>query len=625
MSKYALLDSINSSEDVRKLSFSQLEILANEVRQYLIEVVSNNGGHLAPNLGVVELTIALHKVFNTPDDSIVFDVGHQSYVHKILTGRREELKSIRTFGGISGFTNPNESIHDAFIAGHASTSISVALGLAKANSLKNEKDKNVIAFIGDGALTGGLAYEALNNAGRSKEKVIVILNDNDMSISKNVGAMAKYLANIRTAEGYNDLKHNTEKFLNKIPGVGKGIVKGIRKSKSILKDMLLSNTFFEDMGFVYLGPVNGHDIKTLIPILEDAKKMNKPVVIHAVTTKGKGYMPAEESPDRFHGISSFTINTGEQKNIAEDNFSREFGKILCDLAEKDDKICAITAAMKTGTGLDTFAEKFKKRFFDVGIAEGFGATFAGGLAKNGTKPDFAVYSSFLQRAYDNIIHDICILKLPVVIAVDRAGIVGEDGETHQGIFDVSFLNAIPNLKIYAPSTYKELEWQMNQALYVDKCPVAIRYPRGKEITLQEEFIPTQEDYTYIPNGNDKKYLFITYGRLYENVIKASLQLKAKGIDVDILKINKIKPLNYKITEIISEYKHSLFIEEGLVNGGVGNYISMFLFNNNIKNDYKILGISDMFVKHGKTSEIFSQLKFDTEGILDTFYNEVMEK
>lgn len=625
MGKYVLLDSINNSEDVRKLSFSQLEILANEVRQYLIEVVSNNGGHLAPNLGVVELTIALHKVFNTPYDSIVFDVGHQSYVHKILTGRREKLKSIRKFGGISGFTNPNESEHDAFIAGHASTSISVALGLAKANSLKGEKDKNVIAVIGDGALTGGLAYEALNNAGRSKEKLTVILNDNDMSISKNVGAMAKYLASIRAAEGYNDFKHNTERVLQKIPAVGDGLVKGLRKSKNLLKDLMLNNIFFEDMGFIYLGPVNGHDIKTLIPLLEDTKKLDKPVIIHAVTTKGKGYVPAETRPDTFHGISSFIINTGKQKGSDNGCFSDEFGKILCSFAEKDEKICAVTAAMKTGTGLDDFALKYKERFFDVGIAEGHGATFSAGLAKNGMKPVFAVYSTFLQRAYDNIIHDICILKLPVVLAVDRAGIVGEDGETHQGIFDVSFLNTIPNIKIYSPSTYNELRWHLEQALYKDNCPVAVRYPRGREITLCSEFLPTKNDFTYIENGKDKKYLFITYGRIYENVVKAVLELKDKGINVDVLKINKLKPLNYKITEIISKYKHSLFIEEGLVSGGIGNYISMLLLNNNFKNDYKILGISDMFVKHGKTSELFSQLKLDVTGILDTFYNEVFEK
>lgn len=625
MGKYVLLDTINSSEDVRKLSFSQLEILANEVRQYLIEVVSNNGGHLAPNLGVVELTIALHKVFNTPYDSIVFDVGHQSYVHKILTGRREKLKSIRKFGGISGFTNPNESEHDAFIAGHASTSISVALGLAKANSLKGEKDKNVIAVIGDGALTGGLAYEALNNAGRSKEKLTVILNDNDMSISKNVGAMAKYLASIRAAEGYNDFKHNTERVLQKIPAVGDGLVKGLRKSKNLLKDLMLNNIFFEDMGFIYLGPVNGHDIKTLIPLLEDTKKLDKPVIIHAVTTKGKGYVPAETRPDTFHGISSFSINTGKQKGSDNGCFSDEFGKILCNFAEKDEKICAVTAAMKTGTGLDDFALKYKERFFDVGIAEGHGATFSAGLAKNGMKPVFAVYSTFLQRAYDNIIHDICILKLPVVLAVDRAGIVGEDGETHQGIFDVSFLNTIPNIKIYSPSTYNELRWHLEQALYKDNCPVAVRYPRGREITLCSEFLPTKNDFTYIENVEDKKYLFITYGRIYENVVKAVLELKDKGISVDVLKINKLKPLNYKITEIISKYKHSLFIEEGLVSGGIGNYISMLLLNNNFKNDYKILGISDMFVKHGKTSELFSQLKLDVTGILDTFYNEVFEK
>lgn len=625
MGKYVLLDTINSSEDVRKLSFSQLEILASEVRQYLIEVVSNNGGHLAPNLGVVELTIALHKVFNTPYDSIVFDVSHQSYVHKILTGRRQKLKSIRTFGGISGFTNPNESVHDAFIAGHASTSISVALGLAKANSLKGEKDRTVVAVIGDGALTGGLAFEALNNAGRSKEKLIVVLNDNEMSISKNVGAMAKYLASIRTEEGYNDFKNHTESVLEKIPVVGNSIVRGLRKSKTALKDLMLNNVFFEDLGFVYLGPVNGHDIKTLTHLLENAKNLNKPVIIHAVTTKGKGYIPAETRPDTFHGISSFSINTGKQKNESNGNFSSEFGKIICNFAEKDKRICAITAAMKTGTGLDDFSQKYKDRFFDVGIAEEHGATFAAGLAKNGMKPVFAVYSTFLQRAYDNIIHDICILKLPVVLAVDRAGLVGEDGETHQGIFDVSFLNSIPNMKIYSPATYEELNWHMTKALNTDNCPVAVRYPRGAEITVPDKYLPTNDDFTYIQNSHEKKYLFVTYGRVYENVVNAIFELKKQNIDVSVLKINKLKPLNYRITDIIGKYKHSLFIEESLVSGGIGNYISMFLLNNNFKNDYKILGISDMFVKHGKTSELFAQLKLDTTGILDTFYNEVMEK
>ncbi|HOJ36156.1 MAG TPA: 1-deoxy-D-xylulose-5-phosphate synthase, partial [Clostridiales bacterium] len=454
MEEFKLLKNISGPADVKKLKKEELPQLADEIRQVLINTVSKNGGHLASNLGVVELSIALHRVFCSPYDKIVWDVGHQCYVHKLLTGRFDRFDTIRTEGGLSGFCRPDESEHDTFYSGHSSTSISAAYGIAAANKLKGNKNYT-IAVIGDGSFTGGLVYEALNNAGRSKTRLIVILNDNDMSISRNVGALARYFAAIKARPGYFRLKAKTEQLINKIPFVGKKLSITLFRIKTYIKNMIYKSTIFEDFGFRYMGPINGHNINQLIDALEGAKAANHPVVLHINTVKGKGYDHAEKSPEVFHGISQFDINTGEPLS-AGTNFSAEFGRFLIDVAEKDRRICAITAAMSVGTGLDGFAARFPDRFFDVGIAEAHAVTFASGLAKAGMVPVFAVYSSFLQRAYDQLIHDGALQRQKMIIAVDRAGFVGEDGETHQGIFDVAFLNSIPNVTVYSPSTYAEM-------------------------------------------------------------------------------------------------------------------------------------------------------------------------
>ena len=457
--EYKLLSDIKTPSDVRKLSYEQLETLAKEIRYKLIETVSSNGGHLAPNLGVVELTIAMHKVFSSPEDQFVFDVGHQCYTHKLLTGRFESFDSLRKKDGISGFCRPGESEHDIFYSGHSGTSVSSGLGLAAAKSIFGEKS-HVISVIGDGSFTGGMVYEALNNGGRTNVRHIIILNDNKMSISENVGAFAKYLAVIRSKPQYYSFKAGTEKALSHIP-MGKTIAKRLYDLKTDIKNKLYAqSTFFEDLGYRYMGPVDCHNIENLCDALEAAKSVNVPVVLHVLTVKGKGYEYAEKHPSLFHGISNFDIETGEPKSSGE-SFSDKFGECLCKKAEADDSICAITAAMGIGTGLKCFSEEYPDRFFDVGIAEEHAVTFASGLSKNGMKPVYAVYSTFFQRCYDQLIHDISLQKLKVLFAVDRAGFVGEDGETHHGIFDVSFLGTIPDIKVYSPCCYRSLEADIN--------------------------------------------------------------------------------------------------------------------------------------------------------------------
>ena len=450
MENFKFLGNINSPADLKKLNINELEVLATEIRQFMVKTVSQNGGHLSSNLGVVELSIAMHKIFDSPNDKIVWDVGHQIYTHKILTGRIKEFNTLRTENGISGFCAPNESEHDIFYSGHSSTSISAALGIAEANKKLGKKDYT-IAVIGDGALTGGMAYEALNNAGRSGTRLIVILNDNEMSISENVGSMARYLAVIRSKPEYFKLKAKTERTLNRIPIVGKPVKKFIYRLKSDIKSSMYESTFFEELGFKYMGPIDGHNLDNLCEALDSAKLVGAPVVLHISTTKGKGYEFAEKNPSVYHGISKFDVETGEYAEGIT-NFSNEFGKKLCELAEKDEKICAITAAMSLGTGLKDFSQKYSDRFYDVGIAEQHAITFASGLAKGGMTPVFAVYSTFLQRAYDQLVHDGTLQKQKVIIGVDRAGFVGEDGVTHQGVLDVAFLNSIPDITIYSPFT-----------------------------------------------------------------------------------------------------------------------------------------------------------------------------
>lgn len=473
-----ILDKINEPKDLKKLNYNEKEKLATEIRQELISVVSKNGGHLASNLGVVELTIALHSVFNAPEDKIIWDVGHQSYVHKILTGRKAKMNTLRKLDGIAGFPKINESSYDAFNTGHSSTSISVGTGMARARDILNKRYK-VISVIGDGSLTGGMALEALNDAGASKTNLIVVLNDNEMSISKNVGGVPMFLSKLRTRKFYTRANSRIKRYILKVPVIGERIVDIIQRTKKTIKQVFIPNMFFEDIGFTYLGPVEGHNIEKLESILNIAKDVKGPVLVHIITKKGKGYKFAEDNPDKFHGISAFNPETGEKLNTSKKDYSKVFGDKLIELAEKDEKIVAVTAAMKDGTGLKEFAKKFPNRFFDVGIAEQHAVGLVAGMAKAGLKPVLPLYSSFLQRGYDQLLHDIALQNIPVTICLDRAGIVGNDGETHHGLFDMSFSSAIPNLTIMAPKDFKELEEMFEFAINYNG-PVIIRYPRGGE-------------------------------------------------------------------------------------------------------------------------------------------------
>ena len=610
MENFKFLGNINSPADLKKLNIVELETLASEIRSFMINSVSENGGHLSSNLGAVELSIALHKIFNSPKDKIIWDVGHQIYTHKILTGRMAEFNTLRTENGISGFCAPNESEHDIFYSGHSSTSISAALGIAEANKKLNKKDYT-IAVIGDGALTGGMVYEALNNAGRSGTRLIVILNDNEMSISENVGSMARYLAVIRSKPQYFKLKAKTEKTLNHIPFVGKPISSLISKLKSDIKSSMYESTFFEDLGFKYMGPIDGHNLENLCEALDSAKLVNAPVVLHISTIKGKGYKFAEKNPSVYHGISKFDVETGEYAEGSA-NFSNEFGKKLCELADNDTKICAITAAMSLGTGLKEFAQKFSDRFYDVGIAEQHAVTFASGLAKGGMTPVFAVYSTFLQRSYDQLVHDGTLQKQKVIIGLDRAGFVGEDGVTHQGVLDVSFLNSIPDVTVYSPFTYKRLGFDLENATKNAENLTVIRYPRGSEPALPVNFESSKNDFDYIENG--KEIILVTYGRISAEVLKAVNGLKEKGILASILILNKIKPIEKFAVKLASTYKNVLFIEESVKSGSVGQSFSDLLFEQNFKNNFKHIAIDDEFVAHASISSLIKKYSLDSESI-----------
>ncbi|MGN0632679.1 MAG: 1-deoxy-D-xylulose-5-phosphate synthase [Oscillospiraceae bacterium] len=551
--------------DLKKLSYVDCDRLAEQLRKILISTVSKNGGHLASNLGTVELTIALHRVFSSPDDKFVWDVGHQAYTHKLLTGRAKNFSTIRTENGLSGFLRPDESEHDAFISGHSSTSVSAALGIATAMKLKGDEHFTV-AVLGDGAFTGGEVYEGLNNAGKSNTNLVIVINYNEMSISKNVGAAAKYLSTLRTKESYHKTKSAVETVLDHTPIVGKPAKKVIRYSKNAVKDLLLHSTMFEDLGFEFVGPIDGHNIEELEDGLKAAKALHKPTIVMVDTVKGHGYPPAEANPGEFHGVGSFEIATGNPDVVPADSFSTVFGKKLRDLAYEHKNICAITAAMKYGTGLQYFQKAFPDRFFDVGIAEQHAVTFSAGLASNGMIPVFAVYSSFLQRSYDQLIHDLAIMKTHVVIGVDRAGVVGEDGETHQGIFDVPFLTTVPGVKIYSPSDYSELKLCIEKAVLEDDGVCAVRYPRGSDKSQCKSGSPSS-DYEYVNNGS--KVLAVTYGRLYNNLLKAHDEVCAEGYDFDMLKLIEIFPISDKITEIISSYDKVFFFEECYHYGSIG--------------------------------------------------------
>ncbi len=612
-----LLNSVNFPSDLQKFTMEELNSLCGEIRNQIISTVSNNGGHLASNLGVVELTVALHRVFGTEQDKIVWDVGHQSYTHKILTGRKDHISTIRTQGGLSGYPNRFESEYDPFTSGHSSTSISSALGLANAKELQGDPG-HVIAVIGDGALTGGLAYEGLNNAGRYKKNFIVILNDNKMSISRNVGSMARYLAHIRTNPGYFKVKGNVENALDHVPLLGKPVHQVITKSKVALKQVLYNSTIFEDMGFYYYGPFDGHNLSKLIHVLENIKNIEHPILLHVITRKGKGYPFAEQNPGAFHGISSFNVDTGETVSSGE-SFSSMFGKDICLLAAKDERICAITAAMEIGTGLTPFAKQFPQRIFDTGIAEEHAITFAGGLATGGLLPVCAIYSSFLQRSYDHIIHDAALQRVKMILAIDRAGIVGEDGETHQGIFDVAFLNTIPGVTIYSPAYYDELYLSLKQAVYDDNGVCAIRYPRGRQLFRPFDYKSSCKAYdTY---GDEcAEIVIVTYGRLFSFACKAIAALIDSGIPVRILKLNRIKPVDRDAVSYALNAKKVFFFEEGVEQGGVGEHFCCLMNSEGFQGRYYLRGIKS-FVPHATMLQSLNELELNDRGMIKLIVTE----
>lgn len=607
--EFKILSKVSSPEDIKRLSFSDLDILAEEIRYKLIETVSLNGGHLAPNLGVVELTVAMHRTFNSPEDKFVFDVGHQCYTHKLLTGRYETFHTLRTKGGISGFTRPGESEHDVFFSGHSGTSVSAGLGLAEANFIKGNYSY-VVTVIGDGSFTGGMVYEALNNGGKSEARQIIILNDNKMSISENVGSFAKYLAVMRSRPEYYSFKENTERFLNKFP-YGDKIADKIYNIKTDLKNRIYKqSTFFEDLGYRYMGPIDGHNIENLCDALQSAKAINGPVVLHVITVKGKGYEHAEKFPSQFHGISKFDKETGEPISSS-DSFSGKFGEYLCDGAKNDNEICAITAAMGIGTGLEQFSRTHPERFFDVGIAEEHAVTFCSGLAKNGLKPVYAVYSTFLQRCYDQLVHDISLQKLKVIFAVDRVGFVGEDGETHQGLFDVPFLNTIPDIKIYSPCCYKSMAADLSSALYADKYSVAVRYPRGAENSNVAKLKFNEIGFAYYGEKEAEK-LIVTYGRITSEAIDAVDSME----NTALISLNQIKPIPENAFEIIQSKKKVFFFEEGLKSGGIGEKLGSMLIENGFSGRYRIIAVEDEFVKQASIKELLSEYKLDKDSMIE---------
>lgn len=603
------LENVNSPKDIKKLNIDELDALCDEIRELMIETVSKNGGHLASNLGAVELTVAMHKVFNSPSDQFVFDVGHQCYTHKILTGRKDSFSTLRTEGGISGFTRPCESNHDIFSSGHSSTSISAAIGLAKAKTLNGDKGK-VIAVIGDGALTGGLAYEALNNAGNEHNNLIVILNDNNMSISDNVGSMAKNLNHIRISPKYFTFKSKIQHALSRVPKIGAQVQRLITITNTKIRKILYHSTMFEDLGFRYYGPIDGHDLESLIDVLTVAKAHNNSVLIHVNTLKGKGYEFAEKNPSKFHGIGKFDIETGEPLSSGE-NYSSVFGNYLCELAKKDRRICAITAAMSTGTGLVDFSYKYPERFFDVGIAEEHAVTFSSGLAKNGMIPFFAVYSTFLQRSYDQLVHDVAMQDLKVIFGIDRAGFVGEDGESHQGVFDTAYLMSVPNLSVLAPSSFDELREMMYQAAYRENHAVAIRYPRGGQGKIIDGYKYECADFDTFGDTDAEKCV-VSYGKEFLNVYDALGELD----NTFAIKLNRIKPINPNVLELLKNVKTVYFFEEGIKSGGVGECFGSMLAESDVTAKFRHICIEDEFIKQASVESQLKKYRLDRESIID---------
>ena len=607
-----MLEKINKSNDIKKLSIEEKKILAEEIRKYLVTITSKNGGHLASNLGVVELTIALESVFDVTKDKIVWDVGHQCYVHKILNGRKESMNNIRQYGGIAGFPKTNESPTDTFNTGHSSTSISAAMGIATARDLK-KKEYNVIAVIGDGALTGGMALEAMNHVGYTQTRMIIILNDNEMSISKNISGMNNLLTKLRSKKNYRRTNSKGKQIISSIPAVGKIITEVVSKSKNAVKQVFIPGMYFEDIGIKYLGPVDGHNLSDLESILSKAKNFDEPVLIHVLTKKGKGYLPAEENPDKFHGVSAFSIDTGKPIKPKIEDFSTHFGHTLTKLAQKNKNIVAITAAMKDGTGLTEFANKYPDRFFDVGIAEQHALTFAAGLATSGMIPVVSIYSSFYQRCYDQIIHDICLQNLHVIMCIDRAGIVGNDGPTHHGMFDLSFLKPIPNLIITAPRDFIELDMILEYAINTGK-PIAIRYPRGGEFSNNLPHSKIIEGKAEIIEDGTNLSI-ITIGNSFQKGIELSNRLKEHNINTNLINIRFLKPFDKKtVVKSINKTKKVIVIEDGSIIGGLSSTIKELIEQEKLSVEAKYFAYPDKFIEHGSISDIENKYNMDINSI-----------
>lgn len=615
----SLLSQINGPADVRSLPVSRLQELATEIRKEIIDTVSKNGGHLAPNLGVVELTLALHRVFETPRDKIIWDVGHQCYVHKLLTGRHDRFQGIRKYGGISGFPRPEECAHDAFATGHSSTSISVALGMAIARDLKKEKH-SVVAIIGDGAIGGGMAFEAMNNAGHLQKNMIVVLNDNEMSIARNVGGMARYLARLRTDPMYSRGKEEIEQLLKKIPAIGPRVLKVVDRLKDSLKYLIMPGMLFEELGFVYLGPIDGHNIPDLINVLNQAKTMSGPVLVHVVTVKGKGYSHAEKNPGKFHGIGPFDVETGLTRQKGDlPTYTEVFGRTLSALATRDTSILAITAAMAGGTGLSGFAQQFPDRFFDVGIAEQHAVTMAAAMASGGLKPVVAIYSTFLQRAYDQIIHDVCLQNLPVTFAIDRGGLVGDDGPTHHGAFDLAYLSQIPNITVMAPKDENELRHMLKTAVEHNG-PAAVRYPRG-----QGRGLPLDDEIRCLPLGQAEvirdggDIALFAVGSMVETAERAAEVLEMQGISAAVINARFVKPADSRcIINYGRKTGRIITLEENVLQGGFGSTVLRIISDAGLTGvQVKNIGLPDTFVEHGERQLLLSKYGLTVDGLLSS--------
>ena len=609
------LDRINEANDIKKIEPEAYDALASEIRSFIIESVSEHGGHLASNLGVVELTMALHLCMDFPNDKLIWDVGHQAYTHKLLTGRKEDFSGLRTFGGMSGFPKHKESPCDAFDTGHSSTSISAALGYARARDLKGE-DRTVVAVIGDGSLTGGMAYEALNNVSHLKSNMIIVLNDNKMSISENVGGLSKHLTALRTRESYMDFKMDVEKKLKQIPHVGDSVARSVKKSKDSIRQLFVKGGFFEDFGIKYIGPIDGHDIKEMVRVLNALKRLNEPVVMHVVTQKGRGYVPAEQNPSAFHGVGSFDIATGESLASKSLTYTSVFSKTICRLGKAHPDVVTICAAMPDGTGLTAFKKHFPDRFFDVGIAEQHAVTFAAGLAAGGMHPFVAVYSSFLQRAYDQIIHDVCIQNLPVVFCVDRAGLVGADGETHQGIFDLSYLSMIPNMTVCAPKNKYEL-YDMLYFAYQYHGPIAIRYPRGSAYEGFKNMRPPIEYGKSELMFEGEKIALVAVGSMVQTAVQVREKLLDKGINATVVNARFVCPLDTECLDRLSrDHQWIVTMEENVLKGGFGEACGDYLLAKH--EDVRLIhvGVPDVYVEHGGVDQLKKTLHMDADSIVE---------